>query len=319
LLVEGDRFVNPDLADFLDHVGREGDRAFYEGGIGRALADAMHAGGGLVTAADLAAFRVIERAPLAVAYRGVRLLTNPPPSIGGAWLERALRLLVAAAPEGIGGGFGSAGHVTLLAALLQELDRAEAATATAADAVRRILLATGGTTHAAACDADGNVATMTTSNGEWSGHVAPRTGVMLNNMLGEADLHPDGFHQAAPGERVGSMMAPSILLDGERVRLAFGSGGSTRIRTALLQVLVNVVDFDMSVADAVAAPRLHWDGAQTQCEPGFPESARAALARRWPLNVWRVTDVYFGGVQAVSPDGGGAADPRRGGSAVAVS
>jgi gamma-glutamyltranspeptidase/glutathione hydrolase len=168
------------------------------------------------------------------------------------------------------------------------------------------------------CDAAGNVATMTTSNGEWSGHVAPGTGVMLNNMLGEADLHPDGFHRAHPGERVGSMMAPSILLDGDRVRLAFGSGGSTRIRTALLQVLLNVVDFEMGVAEAVAAPRLHWDGARVQCEPGFPESARAALGRRWPLNVWRVTDVYFGGVQAVSPDGEGGADPRRGGATQVV-
>jgi gamma-glutamyltranspeptidase/glutathione hydrolase len=319
LLVEGDRFVNRDLAGFLGHVGREGDRELYEGGIARALADAMEAGGGLVTLDDLAAFQVVERAPLAAGYRGLRLLTNPPPSIGGAWLVRALGLLAAAAPGGIGNGFGSSRHVTLLTGLLQELDRADAATAPADDAVRRILLATGGTTHAAVCDAAGNVATMTTSNGEWSGHVAPGTGVMLNNMLGEADLHPDGFHRARPGERVGSMMAPSILLDGDRVRLAFGSGGSTRIRTALLQVLLNVVDFEMGVAEAVAAPRLHWDGARVQCEPGFPESARGALRRRWPLNVWRVTDVYFGGVQAVSPDDGeGGADPRRGGATQVV-
>jgi len=114
------------------------------------------------------------------------------------------------------------------------------------------------------------------------------------------------------------MMAPSVLLDGERVRLALGSAGSTRIRTALLQVLLDVVDFGMRVGQAVAAPRLHWDGARVHCEPGFSDAACAALGRRWPLNVWRVTDVYFGGVQAVSPDGEGAADPRRGGSTEVV-
>jgi gamma-glutamyltranspeptidase / glutathione hydrolase len=305
-LVAGDRFANPTLGAFLAQVAREGDREFYEGAIASEIARTMRDGGGLVTAADLRAFRVVAREPLAVPYRGLRLLTNPPPSVGGRWLADALALLGTAAPGGIASGFGSAEHLTLLLAVQEEM------------AGRAVPAGRGGTTHASVCDAEGNVASMTSSNGECSGHLAGTTGVVLNNMLGETDLHPAGAGPAVPGERVGSMMAPSMLLDGDRVRLALGSGGSTRIRTALLQVLSNVVDFGMPVEAAVGAPRLHWDGARVQCEPGFPASATAALGDRRPLNVWPVTDVYFGGVQAVSPDGEGAGDPRRGGAAVVV-
>ncbi len=306
LLAEGDRFANADLAGFLDHVGRAGDREFYEGAVARTLVEAMCAGGGRVTAEDLAAFRVVERAPLAVAYRGLRLLTNPPPSVGGAWLARALRRLEAAAPVGLPDGFGSPAHVALLVEVAVEL------------AQPGVGHGAGGTTHVSVCDGEGNVASMTTSNGEWSGHVAPGTGVLLNNMLGEADLYPGGVERAAPGERVGSMMAPSLLCAGDRVVLALGSGGSTRIRTALLQVMVNVVDLGMGIAAAVRAPRLHWDGVRVQCEPGFPAAAREALARRWPLTLWTVRDVYFGGVHAAAPDGHGAGDPRREGAVAVV-
>src|SRR5207247_8539663 len=103
---------------------------------------------------------------------------------------------------------------------------------------RRTAGATKGTTQMTVVDADGNVASMTTSNGETSGDVVPGTGVLLNNMLGEDDLHPDGFHAGPPGERVASMMAPTLVLDaGGEVVLALGSGGSRRIRTATVQLV----------------------------------------------------------------------------------
>jgi gamma-glutamyltranspeptidase/glutathione hydrolase len=137
-------------------------------------------------------------------------------------------------------------------------------------------------------------------------------------MMGEDDLHPEGFHISPPGMRVASMMAPALLLVGDRVRLALGSGGSKRIRSAMLQVISNGVDFGLDPRAAVDAPRLHWDGECVQVEPGFAEAALAALAARWPLNRWRVRDVYFGGVQAVAPEGVGAGDPRRGGHAATV-
>ena len=90
--------------------------------------------------------------------------------------------------------------------------------------------------------------------------MVPGTGIMLNNMMGEDDLHPDGFHSSPSGERVASMMSPSVLLRGGQVCLVLGSGGSKRIRTVLFQVLSHVVDFDLGVREVVEAPRLHWDG-----------------------------------------------------------
>jgi gamma-glutamyltranspeptidase/glutathione hydrolase len=188
-----------------------------------------------------------------------------------------------------------------------------------AKSLKRIRYACGGTTHISVCDAEGNTASMTTSNGEGSGYIVPGTGIMLNNMLGEDDLHPDGFHASPPGMRVASMMSPSLLLRGEQVRLVLGSGGSKRIRTAMLQVISHVVDFDMSIKGAVEAPRLHWDGTHVQIEPGFSGTTLTTLQQRWTVNQWSVRDVYFGGVNAVSPSGEGAGDPRRGGHALLLS
>ena len=109
-----------------------------------------------------------------------------------------------------------------------------------------------------------------------------------------------------------------LLLDGEQLRLVLGSGGSKRIRTAIAQVISNLVDFGMAPRAAVEASRLHWDGERVQVEPGFAEASLAALATRWPVNRWLTQDVYFGGVNAVAPVGEGAGDPRRGGCAAVV-
>jgi gamma-glutamyltranspeptidase/glutathione hydrolase len=181
---------------------------------------------------------------------------------------------------------------------------------------RRATGATKGTTHVSVADADGNVASMTTSNGEGSGDVIPGTGVLLNNMLGEDDLHPDGFHAATPGARVASMMAPSLVLDADGdVRLALGSGGSKRIRTAIAHVIAAFVDHgaDVDLQEAVDSPRLHWDGEVVHAEPGLEADVLAALRARWPLNEWPARNLYFGGVHAVAPGRAAAGDPRRSG------
>jgi gamma-glutamyltranspeptidase/glutathione hydrolase len=154
---------------------------------------------------------------------------------------------------------------------------------------------------------------MTCSNGEGSGYFAPDTGVMLNNMMGEDDLHPEGFHSTPPGQRVGSMMAPSLLVRDREVCLVIGSGGSKRIRIAVSQVLSQVVDFGRDLKEAVEAPRLYWDGEVVQVEPGFQAASLDHLAGLVPLNIWDHLDVYFGGVHAVVPGLSGAGDPRRGG------
>ncbi len=324
-LQENDRLVNPELADFLETLPQEGEREFYEGELACRIARDMQEGQGLLTTADLAAYAVIEREPLRTTYRGLTLLTNPPPSFGGPLIALSLRLLETREAGSL--PFGSPAQLALLAAVMEEVDRCRAegvlspADLTAAELGERqarVRTAAGGTTHISVCDAAGNVASMTTSNGEGSGYIVTGAGIMLNNMMGEDDLHPEGFHAGPPGVRVASMMAPSLLLDDGEVRLVLGSGGSKRIRTAILQVLSHVIDHGLSLRQAVEAPRLHWDGQCLQAEPGFTDQAIAALRQRWPVNLWPVQDVYFGGVHAVSPQGESAGDPRRGGSAVVL-
>ena len=136
---------------------------------------------------------------------------------------------------------------------------------------------------------------------------------MLNNMMGEDDLHPDGFHSSPSGQRIGSMMSPSLLLKDDEITLVIGSGGSKRIRTSVSQVLSQIVDFNRPLKTAVEAPRLYWDGEVLQVEPGFSQEALEEVGRQVKINLWDTIDVFFGGVHAVIPGQCGAGDSRRGG------
>jgi len=307
VLGEGDRMANPALAAFLDDLD---ERGFAEPTLADRIDQTMRAGGGLLTAADLVRYEVAERAPLEVRWRGHRLLTNPPPAFGGELV--ALGLLVLEERGDWPAAVGSAGHAVALAeAMVSTNDARRAGDVRGALARRR---ATGGTTHVSIRDDEGNVASMTTSNGEGSGWVIPGTGVIANNMMGEDDLHPEGFHASPPGQRVASMMAPTVAVGADgRAELVVGSGGSKRIRSALVQVLAGAIDQGLPLQDAVAAPRLHWDGEVLHAEPGWSEEALVALEQRWPVRRWDQPDLYFGGVHAVAP-GDAAGDPRRGGS-----
>ncbi|MCU1353709.1 MAG: gamma-glutamyltransferase, partial [Acidimicrobiales bacterium] len=311
LLGAGDTLHNPDLGQFLEGLGRDPSATFYEPPRAEALASQMATGRGLVTAADLAAYRVAEREPLAATYRGRTVLTNPPPSFGGSLIALALRWLDE------GGPLPPADSPELalrLTRLMIAVDAHRSTEPIDPDAPHRPV-ATRGTTHVTVTDAEGNVASMTTSNGECSGDVVHGTGVLLNNMLGEDDLHPDGFHAAPPGTRVASMMSPAFLLDGDgRVDLAIGSGGSKRIRSAILQVLVGLLDHGRSLVEAVEAPRIHWDGDHLEVEPGLPADVLAALRTIGPVNEWPARSMYFGGTHAVQPGRAAAGDPRRGGA-----
>jgi gamma-glutamyltranspeptidase/glutathione hydrolase len=152
----------------------------------------------------------------------------------------------------------------------------------------------------------------------------PGTGVHLNNMLGEADLNPHGYHRHPPGRRIPSMMAPTIVLRDDKPEIALGSAGSNRIRSAILQTIINVVDHGMAASDAVEAPRVHFEDGVVDAEPGVDPDALEALERDgWTVERWAARNLYFGGVQAVARDpstgelsGGG--DPRRGGASVLV-
>jgi gamma-glutamyltranspeptidase/glutathione hydrolase len=149
--------------------------------------------------------------------------------------------------------------------------------------------------------------------------VVPGTGVHLNNMLGEEDLNPLGFHRARPGSRISSMMAPTLLLEGGEVVAGLGSAGSNRIRSAVLQTTVNLIARGMGPQEAVDAPRIHLEGGVLQAEPGIDPAALDVLASAGEVVRWGERNLFFGGVQVVARDpatgalaGGG--DPRRGGA-----
>jgi gamma-glutamyltranspeptidase/glutathione hydrolase len=136
-------------------------------------------------------------------------------------------------------------------------------------------------------------------------------------MMGEADLSPLGFHRHPPGRRMPSMMAPTIVLAGDRVELALGSAGSNRIRSALLQTIVGVIDRGLPVDEAVRAPRMHYEDGRLYVEPGLDVVALEQAG--YALTSFRGPNLFFGGVQAAERRGAtfvGAGDPRRGGAAV---
>ena len=298
---------NPELADFLETLPRD-PQGFYGGDHAETIERDMLEGGGLMTRADLERFEVIERRPLSVAYRGRRVLTNPPPALGGSLM--ALRLLLQEETDLSRCAWGSRAHVTATAWALEQAVRLRGGEAVPRDPAHAELLegvhaplihAVHGTTHLNASDAEGNVAALSMSNGSGSSYFLPGTGIHFNNMMGEVDLHPAGFDASEPGDRVASMMSPTLLLEGDQVLAALGTGGSNRIPSAVFQVVSSLLDLGLSPDQASNLPRMHFDGEQLQIEPGFPDEAMEALAQQWDLSLWPEQSLYFGGVHVVAP------------------
>ena len=337
LLGAGERLKMPVFADALEELLKLGVEAFYHGNIAQQIIQDCTEAGGYLRIEDFNRYRVIERTPLKMRYRNSILLTNPPPSSGGILIAFALKLLEQADLSGF--EHGEAAHLALLIEAMrltnlarrhgydtrlhqEEITEWFLGVGHMADyqqAFTDVASKWGSTTHISVVDAEGNAASVTSSNGEGASYVVPGTQIMLNNMLGEEDLNPGGFHLWTPNRRMSSMMAPTILLENNRPRLVLGSGGSNRIRTAILQVISNVLDFNMDLDEAINSPRIHWERGELHLEPGYERRALENLpiepeACAW----WRQTNMFFGGVHGVSvaPDGamGGAGDPRRGGA-----
>jgi gamma-glutamyltranspeptidase/glutathione hydrolase len=332
LLGAGDTIRLPELGDLLDRLGAEGPGHLYRGATASTIAHYVLERGGLLTEDDLAAYEVIERRPARARYRGREILTNPPPSSGGILIAYALDLLER---------LGRPGDLRAFVEVMDRTNRertedfviglhsegylerflAKEALASAAHDVGSRL---GSTTHIAVLDADGGCASVTCSNGSCSGVIVPGTGVHLNNMLGEQDLNPLGFHRHERGRRIPSMMSPTVVLRDGVPEVALGSAGSNRIRSAVLQAMLNVIDHGLEAQAAVERPRIHFEEGVVEAEPGVDPDALDALERDgWTVHRWRELNLYFGGVQAVARDrasgalsGGG--DPRRGGAAVLV-
>ena len=332
LLREGDTIRLPELGDLLERLGAEGPGFLYLGDVAHAVSDWVLERGGMLSRDDLASYEVIEREPARVSYRGREVLTNPPPSSGGILIADALGILerldqphdpflIAEVMESTNRARDEAFLEGLRTEGFLERFLAKQALDSVATEVRSRL---GNTTHISVMDAEGACASVTCSNGSGSGVVVPGTGVHLNNMLGEQDLNPLGFHRHTPGVRVPSMMAPTVVLRDGRPEIAIGSAGSNRIRSAILQTILGIEDHGLPAQEAVSAPRIHVEEGQVDAEPGVDGAALDLLEQAgWTVRRWSELNLFFGGVQAVArnPDTGrltGGGDPRRGGVATVV-
>ncbi len=323
---QGEILAIPQLADSLELIARDGAEVFYTGAIGHAIADELHEHGGILSRADMAAYRVVIREPIRLHLKDWDIATNPAPAIGGAALAGLLLLI------GDGGLAGwTSGEISRLVEAQRaiftyrgaHLESAEedlpTAIAELLDAARLgevgRLLESGSTTHVSAVDSEGRACSITASAGYGSGIMVPGTGIWLNNSLGELELHPKGFHGLAPGTRLMSNMAPTIARNGEGEVLAIGSAGADRITTAVGESLMNHLWLGMGLVEAVAHPRVHaemFDG-----EPTVAYELNLPVDVDGPVRHFPERSMYFGGVQATawSPADGlvGTADPRRSG------
>ena len=340
ILREGETFRFGDLADALERYGAEGPEPFYRGDIAQQIADWVTERGGVLGADDLAAYAPVAREPVRAAFRGREIHTNPPPSAGGILIALCLDLLERLGSDG----------VEDVVATMHEANQARTEqfhaglydpgfteSFLAPDRLGRLVerirsgvglgegRAPGGplgsTTHITAVDGHGRCAAVTCSNGTGSGLVVPGSGVHVNNMLGEQYLNPLGFHGLPPGRRMPSMMAPTVVLRDGELEVGLGSGGSNRIRSAILQVILRMIADGMPAQDAVDAGRVHFEDGVVHTEPGVDPDALSRLERWMPVVRWRRRNLFFGGVHAVArdPDTGelrGGGDPRRGGAVV---
>lgn len=348
LLSEGEAFRNPDLANTLEMLAIEGIDEMYHGDLARAIVKACipH---GLLSMDDMRAQQMHIRSPLQMACMGGTLLTNPAPSSGGLLIAFAAALfdrlldveeakqlpwpvLLAECLRSASNKRHSGLDSQIYQANIADELLTDGQLKEAVDVVRlRFSGLTditysesgnrhGSTTHISIMDQNGMAVSLTTSNGEGSGIVVPGTGIHLNNMLGEEDINPLGFHALDPGVTLSSMMAPSIFLTDGCPSIVLGSGGSNRLRGAILQTLLRHKLLGQDIETAVHASRLHNEGNELEIEPDFiSEHERMQFMKLgWELKDWQQQSIYFGGVHAISIDKKGnlqaGADPRRGGA-----
>ncbi|HWM83067.1 MAG TPA: gamma-glutamyltransferase [Pseudolabrys sp.] len=346
----GQRLVQSDLAATLETVARDGPRAFYDGPIAERIAAAVREAGGTMTAADLRGYEARLRAPVSGTYRGYTVLSMPPPSSGGVHLIEILNILegfalhddartrhlmieaMKRAYADRAAYLGDPDQVTVpvagliskryAASLRAEIDPEKATPASSGNPVPH---EGDNTTHFSVVDRDGNAVSNTyTLNFSYGvGLVAAGTGVLLNNEMDDFTARPGatnafglvGFEPnlPAPGKRPLSSMTPTILLKDGRVALVTGSPGGSRIITAVLQQIVNIVDFGMDVAASIEAPRLHhqWQPDEVVVEPMLPAATRQALERRGHRVVVRRPATEINAIVADGAGGWvGAADTR---------
>lgn len=327
VLTAGSRLVQGDFAETLRVIAAEGATALHGGSLGKALADRIATGGpdaGWVTQADLAGYAPRERSVIRGTYRGYEVVGPPPPASSGVHIAQMLNLIE---PHDVAGlGFGSAESLHLMAGILRLgfEDRRSASgdpdfvdvpverlisKAYAAECQTRLNgldrpdpqpggYESADTTHVTLADADGNVVSAThTINGIFGARfVVPGTGIIPNNYMMNFDPHPGRALSVAPGKRVPTSMAPMMIHENGHLRWALGLPGGLRIFPSAFQTIVNLIDHDMCLQEAIEAPRIWTEGFELEVEKGLASKADALSARGHKV---RVVPHIGGGMNAV--------------------
>lgn len=300
------RLTNRSLADFLADFASDPSATF-----GSDLMIASLEGKGHLSCADFDDYKVHKRKPLVLERGGTRIFLNPPAAASGT--------LIGCMFEQLGRGAGGMPDLVEAMAIIDaawqdpKSDLAQICARLGPPAWR-------GTTHISVVDHQASACAITLSNGEGNGHMVEGAGFMVNNMLGEADVNPAGENWP-PGTRLSSMMCPAVVKTPGGDVFALGSGGSNRIRTAIFQVLANLIDLDLDPAAAVNAPRAHFESGHLDFEDFLSDADRNTLLNRWPDHrAWPERSMFFGGCHIAGRMGdgrfAGAGDPRRDGGFV---
>ncbi len=335
----GEHFRNPELARTLRLIADRGVDEFYRGDLARAVVSAVQEKHGVMTLEDLASYQALEVEPLRGTYKDLTIVTAPPPASGGLHL---IQLLNVAERWPVGQwGLNSADYVHHLSEALrfifadreaylgdpehiavpiQELiskDRAASIVSLILD--DRTLEAypalgldpkekeSGNTSHLCVVDEAGNIVSLTQSINDFFGPgiVPEGTGFLLNSQMDDFADEPESLNAPGPGRRPLSFMAPFIIFQKGKPRLALGSPGGTRIFSSLTQIVLNIRDFGMSLDEAIEAPRFFsfsekGKTAPIKVESRFPEDVLQRLRERGhEIEVLKAFDKYFGGAQGI--------------------
>ena len=342
LLVPGDVFRNTDLANTLEAMAKEDPMVFYKEEIcKRILKSFGEQQGGLITQKDLDAYEVQIREPMRVHYKDARLYCNPPPAAGGEMIACMLSMLeyakihehpaqslgrakILANAMKVADHFRALGNTYYNAKNLKKWKGAfDEFMTTNLSASPTITDGRGHTTHISVIDEESNAVGMTFSHGEGNGYLIPDTGIMMNNLMGEEDLHPEGWFKIPPGERLSTMMCPTLLHRPQKALIMMGTGGANRIRTAIVQTINLLMDHELSAQKAINAPRLHFEGGVLNAEiHGSLGAADYGQLKPEKFVPFEQPSLFFGGVHMVMAQNQeellGAGDARRNGTCLKV-
>jgi gamma-glutamyltranspeptidase/glutathione hydrolase len=302
ILKEGDIKANPQLAQFLTDLACNPRDWFYFGKPAENIRQDMHAQHGLLMREDFEKYEVMIRDPLIETINDWKVITNALPTTGGMLITEQLKHAAQ--------NTEAETHQKFIQAMAH------------ADHLKsqKGFQSSKGTSHMNVIDTDGNVASLTISNGEGCGYIVPDSGFMLNNFLGEEDINTQGFFNFSENTRMASMMSPTIIEEiGCNNKIALGTGGSNRIKTALFQVIWQIIGENKTLDQAVNHPRFHYEKDMIDVEKGINQSVIEQLkCNHQNINLWKSRSLYFGGINAVQQGKTNLAvsDSRRNGTAL---